>query len=93
VLRALPADRRVAAGVVNQKRQAVESVDEVLAHAERALDLFGPERLLLTTDCGFATFACSPIVTAQIAEAKLAAIASAARILRERHGLAGRFNP
>lgn len=83
VLKAIPDDRRIGVGVVNQKHAAVESVDEIMAKAQRAIDLFGKERVLLNPDCGFATFADNPICTAAIAEAKLAAMAEAARRLRE----------
>jgi 5-methyltetrahydropteroyltriglutamate--homocysteine methyltransferase len=50
--------------------------------------LFGAERLLLTPDCGFATFADNPLNSDRVAEAKLAALAQAAAILRARHGVA-----
>jgi 5-methyltetrahydropteroyltriglutamate--homocysteine methyltransferase len=82
VLRDLPADRRVAVGVVNQKRERVETVEEILALARRAIGLFGPERVLLTPDCGFATFADSPVASAPVAQDKLRAIAAAAAVLR-----------
>jgi 5-methyltetrahydropteroyltriglutamate--homocysteine methyltransferase len=44
--------------------------------------LFGSGRVLLNPDCGFATFADNPVNAARVAEAKLAAIAEAARRLR-----------
>jgi len=77
VLRRLPGDARIGVGVVNQKVPAVESVDEVAARIERAIGLFGRDRLLLHPDCGFATFADNPICSAAIAEGKLAAISAA----------------
>ena len=83
VLEALPADRRLGVGVVNQKQAEVESVGEILARARRAVQLFGAERVLLTPDCGFATFADNPVASPQIAERKLRAIAEAAAILRK----------
>jgi 5-methyltetrahydropteroyltriglutamate--homocysteine methyltransferase len=82
VLAELPADCRVGIGVVNQKHDRVETVDEIVARAERAMKVFGPERLLLTPDCGFATFADNPVASATVAEAKLRAIAQAALVLR-----------
>jgi len=84
VLSELPADRRIGVGVVNQKLDHAESVDEIVARARRAIDIFGAERVLLTPDCGFATFADSPVASAAIAETKLAAIKQAAERLR--HG-------
>lgn len=88
VLKALPDDVRVGIGACNQKHAHVESVEHVVHHAEHAVQLFGAQRLLLTPDCGFATFADNPLTSAAIAEAKLATLAGAARILRERHGIA-----
>jgi 5-methyltetrahydropteroyltriglutamate--homocysteine methyltransferase len=85
VLRALPDDKRIGVGVVNQKLPWVEPLDEVLARAERAVRLFGSERVLLNPDCGFATFADNPLAAAAGAQRKLAVIAEAARVLRRRH--------
>ena len=55
---------RIGVGVVNQKQDTVETVDEIAARARRAVALFGAERVLLTPDCGFATFADNPIASA-----------------------------
>ena len=85
VLQDLPATCRLGVGVVNQKSDTVESVEDILARAEQAIALFGPERVLLNPDCGFATFADNPIASAELAEAKLAAIVRAAQILRRRY--------
>lgn len=82
----LPEDRRIGVGVVNQKDPRPASVEAVLARAEAAIALFGAERVLLNPDCGFATFADNPIVTAAVAEASLGTLARARDILRERHG-------
>jgi 5-methyltetrahydropteroyltriglutamate--homocysteine methyltransferase len=82
VLEALPENCRVGVGVVNQKHERIESVDEIVASATRAVKMFGAERVFLNPDCGFATFADNPVASASIAEAKLASMAQAARILR-----------
>jgi len=82
VLREVPADRRVAVGVVNQKVDEVEPAETIAARARRAIEAFGAERVLLTPDCGFATFADSPVAGALVAEQKLAQIAKAATLLR-----------
>ena len=60
---------------------AVETAEEIAGLARRAIELFGEERVLLTPDCGFATFADNPVASASIAEAKLRAIAPASAIL------------
>lgn len=82
VLRSLPESRRIGVGVVNQKHDRIETVDEIVSKAQRAVDLFGAERVLLNPDCGFATFADNPIAAAGIAEQKLAAMVEASRRLR-----------
>jgi len=82
VLRALPRRYRIGVGVVNQKADRVETVDEVLARARRATGALGAERVILTPDCGFATFADNPVASARTAEAKLRVIAQAAQVLR-----------
>ncbi len=81
----LPADRRVGVGVVNPKLNSVEPTAEIIERAERAISIFGPDRVLLNPDCGFATFADNPVASAQTAAAKLTAIADAASELRRRH--------
>ena len=86
VLRDLPTDCRIGVGVVDQKADRIETPAEIVARAEAAVALFGPERVLLNPDCGFATFADSPIASAQVAEAKFTALAEAARLLRKKFG-------
>jgi 5-methyltetrahydropteroyltriglutamate--homocysteine methyltransferase len=85
VLASLPEDCRIGVGVVNQKLDTIEGVDEIVAKAEAAIRVFGPHRVLLNPDCGFATFADNPVASAQTAAAKLTAIVTAARQLRRRH--------
>ncbi len=87
ILKSIPHDMRIGIGVCNQKHAHVESVDEVVAKAEHAIQLFGKERVLFTPDCGFATFADNPIASDKVAEAKLSAMAQAAALLRRRHGI------
>ena len=82
-LRELPAAYRIGVGVVNQKQPMVESAEEIVYRAEKAIGIFGAERVLLTPDCGFATFADNPVSSAAIAEAKLSAIVEAARVLKQ----------
>ena len=49
--------------------------------------LFGPERVLLNPDCGFATFADNPIASAEIARGKLSvAVAVAVAVARAIRG-------
>jgi 5-methyltetrahydropteroyltriglutamate--homocysteine methyltransferase len=85
VLRSLPGHFRIGVGACNQKHAHVESVESIVAHVEQAIALFGAERVLLTPDCGFATFADNPVNSEGIATAKLAALAQATQRLREKH--------
>ncbi len=78
-------DQRVAVGVVNQKHQQLERIDDPLERAELAVRQFGAERVLLTTDCGFATFADNPIATADRAEQKLRLLAGVRDRLHSKH--------
>lgn len=78
VLRALPDDRRVGVGVVNQKHTTIEPVADIVERIRRAANVLGRDRMLLTPDCGFATFADNPVAAAEVAEAKLQAIVEAA---------------
>lgn len=87
VLADLPRDRRVGVGVLDQKSPRVETRDEVVERAERAVRVLGADRVLLVPDCGFATFADNPIASAAVAEGKLAAASAAAAVLRARHGV------
>jgi 5-methyltetrahydropteroyltriglutamate--homocysteine methyltransferase len=82
VLADLPREMRVGVGVVNQKHDRVEPAEEIAERVRRAVKLFGVDRILLTPDCGFATFADNPIASAAIAEAKLKAIVAAAELVR-----------
>jgi 5-methyltetrahydropteroyltriglutamate--homocysteine methyltransferase len=89
VLNGLDDRYRVGVGVVNQKSREVETEAQILEKARRAIRVLGPERVLLTPDCGFATFADNPVASAATAQAKLAAIVAAAGTLRREHRMAG----
>ncbi len=77
ILGALPDHRRIGVGVVNPKTADVEPMEVVRQRISRAIDLFGRDRVLLTADCGFATYADNPVASAQVAEATLRAIVEA----------------
>jgi len=82
LLRSLPTDARIGVGVVNQKCRDTEIPADVATRINRAIELFGVERVLLHPDCGFATFADSPICGSSSAEEKLAVIAEAVERIR-----------
>lgn len=85
-LAGLDATKRLGLGVLNPRSDRVETADEIVARAERAIALFGADRLLLNSDCGFATFADNPVASAAVAESKLRQAALAAERLRGRYG-------
>lgn len=78
VLAGLPTTMRVGAGMVNPKNPEIETVDEIKRRIDKAASVLGAERLLLTPDCGFATFCDSPVCTREKAMAKLASLKEAA---------------
>jgi len=82
VLRDLPESCRIGVGVVNQKRRDVEPAAEIRARIERAISLFGRDRVLIQPDCGFATFADNPVASAAAAQVKIAAMVEAVGALR-----------
>ena len=69
-------------GVVNPRTDAVESSAEIRRVVERALRLYAPEQIFLNPDCGFGTFSSRPMNSPTVAQAKLHAMAGAARDLR-----------
>jgi 5-methyltetrahydropteroyltriglutamate--homocysteine methyltransferase len=77
-------DKELGLGVVNPRTEQVETPAEIRRAVEAALDLYPAERVFLNPDCGFGTFSSRPMNTAQIASAKIAAMAAAARDLRGR---------
>ncbi|MBI3817117.1 MAG: 5-methyltetrahydropteroyltriglutamate--homocysteine methyltransferase [Planctomycetes bacterium] len=77
----MPPETRIGVGVVNPKDPRVESADEIVERAKRAIDRFGRDRVLLNPDCGFATFADNPVASAEIAEAKMRAMSEASERL------------
>lgn len=77
----IPANIKVGVGVVNPKAPRVESVEEILTRAKEALNYLAKDKLMLVPDCGFATFADSPVSSADNARMKLKNMVEAAEIL------------
>lgn len=69
-------------GVVNPRTEQVETPAEIQLAIEKALELYPAERIFLNPDCGFGTFSNRPMNRIEIASAKVAAMAAAARTLR-----------
>jgi len=66
-----------AVGVIDQRSDEIESAELIARRATPALDHFPPERLLLTSECGFQH------VPLDITRNKLRALVAGARLLRE----------
>ena len=60
--------------VLDSTTNFVEHPDVVAQRLERFTSVFGPERVMAGTDCGFGTFAGFGAVDPEIAWAKLAAL-------------------
>ena len=78
-------DRELGLGVVNPRTDEVESVETIVAKAEKALEYYRPEQLFLNTDCGFGCFASRSVNVEEVAYKKLCAIVKAAKVLRQKH--------
>ena len=68
-----------AVGVIDQRSDGIESIDEIARRAQPALEHFPPERLLLTSECGFQH------VPLDITRGKLRALVAGADHLRQSH--------
>ena len=77
--------REIGLGVVNPRTDAVETVDEIVARVEQALQFFPPERIFLNPDCGFGCFANRCVNEPETAAAKTRSMALAAEVLRARY--------
>lgn len=78
-----PPDKKVAIGAVNHTNTTVEPPEVVAALIRKALQYLPPERLILTSDCGFGREGLSR----RIAFYKCAALVQGANIIRRELGL------
>lgn len=81
-LAALNPKAQVGYGAVNPRTSEAEGPEDIAKRVRELAQLVAPERIYLNPDCGFGTFAERPMADAPTAFAKLAALAAAARILR-----------
>ena len=79
-------DREIGLGVVNPRRDEIESVESIVGKAEQALQYYKPEQIFLHPDCGFGTFSRRCVADERTALAKMTRIVEAAKVLRERYG-------
>jgi 5-methyltetrahydropteroyltriglutamate--homocysteine methyltransferase len=77
-----PFNGEFAVGVIDQRSDALESAEEVARRTEPAVERFPPERLLLTSECGFGH------VPIDITRGKMRALGAGADWLWSRGGAA-----
>ena len=70
----VPEDKILIPGVLDSTTNFVEHPDVVAQRLERFTSVFGPERVMAGTDCGFGTFAGFGAVDPEIAWAKLSVL-------------------
>ncbi len=74
--------KEIGLGVVNPRTPEVESAGSIVERVRQVLRHVPASDVFLNPDCGFGTFSRRPMNTPEVAAAKLAAMAEAARILR-----------
>ena len=85
VLREIPEDRAIGLGCVDCRGEHIDTPEEIVARVERALQYLRPDQIWLNPDCGFAPGSAADIPIDE-AYAKLKNEATAAELLRDRHG-------
>ncbi len=80
LLRQLPADKRIAAGVIDVRTLEIEHPEQVAERIRKVLAHIEPERVTLTTDCGLKQ------LPRTCAREKLRALAEGAAIVRSELG-------
>ena len=70
----VPADKILIPGVLDSTTNFVEHADVVAQRLDRFTSVFGPDRVMAGTDCGFGTFAGFGAVDPEIAWAKLSVL-------------------
>ena len=86
VLEGLSGEKELGLGVINPRTDAIETSDQISAKVRAATKYFDPSNIYLNPDCGFATFAETPLNSSKVAYKKLVAMARASRDLRTEAG-------
>jgi 5-methyltetrahydropteroyltriglutamate--homocysteine methyltransferase len=76
---ALPEDKVLMPGVIDTRSNAVEHPDLVAQRISNFANILGPDRVIGSTDCGFATTASATAVSGEVAWLKLASLVEGAR--------------
>lgn len=74
-----PQDKILMPGVIDTTSNTVEHPDLVAARLENFIRILGPERVVASTDCGFASTASAASVSGEVAWLKLASMVEGAR--------------
>ena len=82
----LPDDKVLLPGVIDVTNNYVEHPEVVADRIERYANLIGRERVIASTDSGFAAFSGDQMVDPRVAAAKLESLVSGARIASRRLG-------
>ncbi|SDN69050.1 cobalamin-independent methionine synthase II family protein [Bacillus sp. OK048] len=72
-------------GVINPRTDEIETVDSILSRVQEAITYLPKERLWLNPDCGFATFANSPVNILENISGKIRSLTEAVSILRSKY--------
>ncbi|MBC7354377.1 MAG: hypothetical protein H5U08_18630 [Thermogutta sp.] len=81
--------KKIAVGVVSHRTLQADRPEDVAAEIRRALKYIPPEKLVITSDCGFGRQGCNR----EIAFYKAAAIAQGTNIVRRELGLPTTYVP
>jgi 5-methyltetrahydropteroyltriglutamate--homocysteine methyltransferase len=76
---ALPEDKVLMPGVIDTRSNSVEHPDLVAQRILNFANILGPDRVIASTDCGFATTASATAVSGEVAWLKLASLVEGAK--------------
>jgi 5-methyltetrahydropteroyltriglutamate--homocysteine methyltransferase len=80
----VPADKKLAPGLIDTCSNYVEHPELIAQRIERYVGIVGADRVIAGTDCGFGTFAGYGKIDPDVTWKKLAALSEGARIAAER---------
>jgi 5-methyltetrahydropteroyltriglutamate--homocysteine methyltransferase len=80
----IPADKRLAPGLIDTCSNYVEHPELIAQRLERYIAIVGSERVVASTDCGFGTFAGYGKIDPDVTWKKLAALSEGARLAASR---------
>ncbi len=72
-------------GVINPRTDEIETVGSIVSRTEEAMKYLPKERIWLNPDCGFATFANSPVNIYENISGKIRVLTEAASMLRSKY--------